>query len=164
MIIDANNNMIGRAPHVREIGPHACSPALIGADGSRARYYECLACGARTTDAPAGPSGAERRDWLMGGPWDDSVAVAPATREEVAAAIADERARRPVPVAPSRVATMPVAAPLAPEPIVEPVAAEDFRRAEPLAPAEPLASAQPAAVAPVAPARRGPGRPPRSAA
>lgn len=94
MIIDANNMMIGRADHIREIGPHVHVWVGVGRDGAGFNYRECELCGARVTDAPEFIN-AQRRDWIAGGPWDVKVekqVVKPATPEESAEALREQRA------------------------------------------------------------------------
>lgn len=63
MIVDANNRMIGAAPHIRPIGPHEHAWAARGSDPYGA-YLECEACGARRYSGIADLAG--RKDWLTG--------------------------------------------------------------------------------------------------
>lgn len=93
MIIDQNNMMIGRADHIREIGPHPHEWRMIGRDGAGEVYDECLLCGTRRTTA-AEHSRAQRRDWLAGAAWDvnpERQTVLPASNEEVAIAMQEQR-------------------------------------------------------------------------
>jgi hypothetical protein len=63
MIVDANNRMIGAAPHIRPIGPHEHAWAARGSDPYGA-YLECEACGARRYTGVQDLAG--RKDWLSG--------------------------------------------------------------------------------------------------
>jgi hypothetical protein len=84
MIIDSNNMMIGKADHIREVGPHSHVWIDVGRDGAGFMYRECQVCGTRTTDSPEFIT-ALRRDWLAGGEWkvpQEKQVVIPASFEE----------------------------------------------------------------------------------
>lgn len=69
MIIDRNNNMVGVASHIREVGPHMHAFVEVGMDSGGYRYRECGICGTRTSTYPI-LEDAEKRAWLCGGSWD----------------------------------------------------------------------------------------------
>lgn len=94
MIIDSMNNMVGAAPHVREVGPHLHLWVDVGRDSAGYLYRECGVCGARSTTSPIAAQ-AEKRAWLCGGTWDapptaaaDEPEVKPAQREDAERALA----------------------------------------------------------------------------
>ncbi|MCD6070546.1 MAG: hypothetical protein K0S42_1062 [Microvirga sp.] len=93
MIIDQTNQKIGRADHIREVGPHAHDWVDVGRDGAGEIYRECLQCGSRSTTASE-HTRAQRRDWLAGGKWDvkaEKQQLLPATQEDVAEAVEEQR-------------------------------------------------------------------------
>jgi hypothetical protein len=77
--------MVGAAPHIREVGPHAHAWQETGRDSGGWRYSECLICGARTTNFPVAVE-AEKRAWLCGGTWDATKADALAESDAAPAA------------------------------------------------------------------------------
>lgn len=88
------NNMVGLAPHVREVGPHLHLWVDVGRDSVGYLYRECGVCGARSTTSPIAAQ-AEKRAWLCGGAWDALPAAAaeepkakPVNREDAEEALA----------------------------------------------------------------------------
>lgn len=92
MIIDGNNRMIGRADHIREVGPHAHVPVEVGRDNLSAVYRECSACGARTYTGSL--SQASRMPWLLGGEWDAQALPTPPEERPAEEAKAQEEQRQ----------------------------------------------------------------------
>lgn len=107
MIIDALNNMVGNASHIREVGPHQHAWVTAGSDSAGYRYDECGICGTRRTMSPLVEQ-AEKRQWLCGGAWDDPPNVTQLDRA-VVEPMAVDRAR-------AEASAEPVLAPTAPLP------------------------------------------------
>lgn len=125
MIVDANNRMIGHAPHVRSIGPHGHEWVARGGDAFGA-YQECGLCGARRYTGPDATL-AGRKDWLAGlADWGSPAELPIASPADVERALAEDRAKM-LESTPEHRAAMPLAA-IANDPLTNPAQQEAEKR------------------------------------